>query len=275
MPGVLAGVAAWLNAYLATEEDYKGLAQLQAAFPGRYNANSGEQVRTAEEQAAMQLYFLLTTLGYAIASGVLTGYIVRAMQTPAAKTLYDDSEAWETEDEPEFIGSSMHKAHISDSTLRHRGEASPAEASPITTPRGQSLKDRVLARKLNKQDEVRPFDTAVDLTELTEVSMGIPVDECCINMPVRAAEPVVTTMDFQMDAIEDFISEMEPEEETVEDLMAEVERTPVKKAAAEGVSPKKSDTAEKKAAKPAQAAAAKKPTEEAAAKPAAKPKPKK
>ena len=57
---------------LEYQENYRNVAALKAAFPGRYD-DSGAEVRTAGEQAGFQIGFLGVTLVFAIVSGLLTG----------------------------------------------------------------------------------------------------------------------------------------------------------------------------------------------------------
>ena len=53
--------------------------------------------RTSTQQARMQLGALLLTVVLAIASGMLTGYIVRC--APAQREYFSDAESWETCDD--------------------------------------------------------------------------------------------------------------------------------------------------------------------------------
>lgn len=97
MPGVMAGIVGAIVAASATEGDYKGLVNLKIAFPGRYN-DAGDEVRSAGQQAGMQMLFLAVTLGIAIFTGALTGYVVKALTAPPVK-YFNDEEDFDVEEE--------------------------------------------------------------------------------------------------------------------------------------------------------------------------------
>jgi len=112
MPGVLAGIVGAIAAAAATEDDYKGLTGLKAAFPGRYD-EAGNEVRTAGEQGWCQFGYLIATLAISICSGILTGYIALYAARPATK-LFDDSESFEVPDEeiPEWAQAASPTSHM-------------------------------------------------------------------------------------------------------------------------------------------------------------------
>eukprot|EP00899_Mesostigma_viride_P011723 jgi/Mesvir1/20551/Mv21740-RA.2 len=98
LPGVMGGIAGAVAAFLSTEARYtgpgmsSGVEQLAAVFPARFH--EGVQVRTAEEQAVLQLLFLLITLTLAVTSGLFSGWLARAtLKAPEAP--FKDSEHWE------------------------------------------------------------------------------------------------------------------------------------------------------------------------------------
>jgi len=127
MPGVMAGIVGCIAAGTATEENYRNVAALKAAFPGRYD-DSGAEVRTAGEQAGFQIGFLGVTLVFAIVSGLLTGAIAK-FAAPAKKQLFSDKDEWECPEEDEVPG----WFHEEMSSLRKRNV--PMEVN-LTNPMG-------------------------------------------------------------------------------------------------------------------------------------------
>lgn len=96
MPGILAGIAGTVASASAEVSDYKSLANLQSAFPGRYDA-AGLEVRTSSSQAGFQILFLAVTLFVSIVTGIATGYIASCV--PAPKNIFEDTDSWEVGDE--------------------------------------------------------------------------------------------------------------------------------------------------------------------------------
>jgi ammonium transporter Rh len=85
MPGLLGGIISAFIAGYANVEDYGD--SLTLLFPKR-------SLRTEGGQAIYQLITLGTSLLLAIASGIITGFILKLPCFETAKSLFDDNEAW-------------------------------------------------------------------------------------------------------------------------------------------------------------------------------------
>lgn len=88
MPALLAGVAGIICARMATSETYHE--SLETVFAARKN-------RTEAKQSVYQLIAVAVTLGISIASGLITGFIVRQkiFDPPSEEKMYDDKSYWE------------------------------------------------------------------------------------------------------------------------------------------------------------------------------------
>jgi len=120
MPGVMAGISATIMAAIADVDAYKNQAQLTQTFPARFDSKGGE-LRTAGEQAGYQFAYLIITLAIAISSGVFTGYVCKWIEP--AKTVFDDTEAFDVPDETDLIRGWVEVASPSSRMLRRRKAA--------------------------------------------------------------------------------------------------------------------------------------------------------
>merc|ERR1719335_1608058 len=84
MPGVLGALAGAISCAAADEETYGD--SLGSVFAARAPVSEGGEGRTAGEQAGFQVAALIITVTIAIASGVITGVIVKCpcLQPPGA-----------------------------------------------------------------------------------------------------------------------------------------------------------------------------------------------
>lgn len=116
MPGVMAGIVGAITAAMATQEEYG--VSLFRQFPARVpELNTTEFIqlksqfadmepglgRSATNQAAFQMYALLTTLAVAIVGGLLTGFLLKLPifdQVPRHR-LFDDELSWEVPEDEE------------------------------------------------------------------------------------------------------------------------------------------------------------------------------
>jgi len=109
MPGILGGLAGAISAATAGEETYGE--SISTVFGARAPVSEGGEGRTAGEQASFQVAALVITITIAVASGIITGVIVKfpCFQPPGnseehmampRKQWYKDELYWETpEDE--------------------------------------------------------------------------------------------------------------------------------------------------------------------------------
>lgn len=112
MPGLIAGIASGIAAALASRDSYHG-DRLYTFYPARiplvnsteYNNNSlalsefsdGGLGRTAIMQGSYQIAAMAVTLGIALVSGLLTGYIIKLPiieQIEENEEMFDDEPHW-------------------------------------------------------------------------------------------------------------------------------------------------------------------------------------
>ena len=89
MPALVAGVAGMICARTASPDTYHQ--SLTTVFEAREH-------RTGAKQSVYQLIAVVATLGISIASGLITGFIVRQkiFEPPSQEQMYDDETYWET-----------------------------------------------------------------------------------------------------------------------------------------------------------------------------------
>jgi len=85
MPGLIGGFTAIIASLFADSNLYQ-FGQLTDIFPAR-------DIRSAGSQASFQLAFMGITLGIALSSGALTGFLLRIFYRPT--TYFLDNEYWE------------------------------------------------------------------------------------------------------------------------------------------------------------------------------------
>jgi hypothetical protein len=116
MPGLLSGLAGGIAAVVATRDLYNGN-RLYTFYPARtpqigspeyieYNLNgteysAGGDGRTALVQGGYQILIICVTLGLAITSGIITGFIMKLRifeQVKNEEMFFDDGDNWITPD---------------------------------------------------------------------------------------------------------------------------------------------------------------------------------
>lgn len=92
MPALVAGTAGIIAAQLASQDNYH--ASLKSVFEA-YNM----EYRTPTKQAVYQMIAIFVTLGIAMVSGAITGFIVRQklFDPPTREQMFDDQSYWEME----------------------------------------------------------------------------------------------------------------------------------------------------------------------------------